>query len=94
MATTTIQISENTKSKLFRLINKLEKNWGRRVTYDEAIEFLFIEKESKVNKEEFLNNIKKFQGILKIGEGTSLLKALGRDELEREEKFSKGFNSS
>lgn len=87
--TTTIQISEKTKSKLFKLINKLEKSCGHRVTYDEAIEFLIKKKVMKVSKAEFLNNLKQFQGILKPGEGMSLLKELRREELEREEKFKK-----
>jgi len=86
MASTTIQISKKIKNKLFELINKLEKKWGRRITYDEAIEFLFEEKVTKINKEEFLNNIKKFQGILK-GEGRSLLKESRRVDLEREERY-------
>jgi len=86
MASTTIQISKKIKNKLFELINRLEKKWGRRITYDEAIEFLLEEKVTKVNKEEFLNNIKKFQGILK-GEGRSLLKESRRVDLEREEKY-------
>lgn len=89
MASTTIQISEKTKSKLFEIINKLEKRWGRRITYDEAIEFLIKEKVSKTKKEEFLNNIKKFQGILEPTEGASILKDLRRKELEHEERFSK-----
>lgn len=88
MATTTIQISEKTKKKLFQLINELEKKWKRRITYDEAIKFLIKEKGVKVGKKEFLNNIKKFQGILEVGEGTAILKELRRDELEREEKFT------
>ena len=36
---TTIQISEDTKKKLFHIINHLEKEWGRRITYDEAKKF-------------------------------------------------------
>jgi hypothetical protein len=89
MTNTTIQISEGTKSKLFKLINKLEKTWGHRVTYDEAIEYLIKEKKNFINKEEFLSNIKRFQGILQPGEGTSLLKQLRSEEFEREEKISK-----
>ncbi|TFG23648.1 MAG: hypothetical protein EU529_06820 [Promethearchaeota archaeon] len=89
MANTTIQISERTKNKLFELINKLEKKWGRRVTYDEAIEFLVKEKGYEVKKENFLNNIKQFQGILKPKEGTSIFKEMRRNELDREERFTK-----
>lgn len=86
MATTTIQISKKIKNKLFELINRLEKKWGRRITYDEAIEFLLEEKVTKINKEEFIKNIKKFQGILK-GEGRSLLIESRRVDLEREERY-------
>ena len=87
MASTTIQISKKIKKKLFELINRLEKKWGRRITYDEAIEFLLEEKVTKVNKEEFLKNIKKFQGIHK-GEGRSLLIESRRVDLEREERYT------
>ena len=89
MATTTIQISVQTKNKLFALMNKLEKKLGKRITYDEAIEFLIKEKVTIVNREEFLNHIKKFQGILKPGEGSKLLKELRDKGLEREEKIAK-----
>ena len=89
MGSTTIQISEKTKKKLFELINKLERERGHRVTYDEALAFLIKEKESKVDKNDFLNNIKKFQGVLKPGEGISLLKELRRNQLEREKTFTK-----
>ena len=85
MAFTTIQISEETKSRLFKLINELERKWGRRVTYDEAIEYLMKEKAKKRDKKEFLKHIKKFQGILELGEGSSLLRELRRNELERRE---------
>ncbi len=89
MANTTIQISEETKNKLFEVINNLEKKWGRRITYDEAIAYLIQQKHGIVSKEEFINNLKQFKGILKPGEGQSLLKEMRREELEREERFTK-----
>ncbi|MCK4238932.1 MAG: hypothetical protein KAX33_07420, partial [Candidatus Lokiarchaeota archaeon] len=66
---TTIQISEETKKKLFIVMNQLEKMGGQRVTYDEAIIYLLEDRKTEVNKEVFLKNIKKYQGILKPGEG-------------------------
>jgi CRISPR/Cas system CSM-associated protein Csm2 small subunit len=87
MANTSVQISKKIKNKLFELLNRLEKKWGRRITFDEAIEFLLEEKVTKVNKEEFLNNIKRFQGILK-GEARSLLIESRRVDLEREERYT------
>lgn len=88
MANTTIQISERTKSKLFKIINELEKQWAKRVTYDEAIDYLIKKENIPVSKGEFISNIKKFKGILKPGEGQSLLAELRREERERDKKFS------
>jgi len=85
---TTIQISEEIKKKLFMIMNQLEKEWGRRVTYDEAIKFLLKEKKIEFNREEFLKNIKKYQGILKPNEGKDLLKDLRERDYEREKRFT------
>jgi len=85
---TTIQISEETKKKLFMIMNQLEKEWGRRVTYDEAIKFLLKEKKIEFNREEFLKNLKKYQGILKPNEGKDLLKELREKDYEREQRFT------
>lgn len=92
--TTTIQISEETKKKLFLVMNKLEKKWGRRVTYDEAIKFLFQEEKNIIDKVQFLKNIKKYQGILKPGEGKDLFKELRKESYEREKKLTKRIDSS
>ena len=91
---TTIQISEETKRKLFVVINRLEKEHGRRVTYDEAIKFLLQEEQTEVDKEKFLKNINKYRGILKPGEGKKLLKELRMESREREKKFTKCINRS
>jgi len=85
---TTIQISEEIKKKLFMIMNQLEKEWGRRVTYDEAIKFLLKEKKIEFNREEFLKNLKKYQGILKPNEGKDLLKELRERDYEREQRFT------
>lgn len=89
MATTTIQISEQTKSKLFKVINELEKQWGRRVTYDEAIDYLIKKEAMPVSKDKFIKNLEKFKGILNPGEGKSLLAELRREDLERDKNFTK-----
>ena len=85
---TTIQISEETKKKLFMIMNQLEKKWRRRVTYDEAINFLFKEKKIEFRRQEFLKNIKKYQGILKPNEGKNLLRELRKKDYEREQRFT------
>lgn len=47
-----------------------------------------------VNKEEFLKNIKRFQGILKPGEGQALLKKLRDKEYERDRNLEKRLSLS
>ena len=84
---TTIQISENTKKRLFQVMNRLEKEWGRRVTYDEAIVFLLKEENVNFNRKKFLKNLEKYQGILKPEEGKNLLKELREKNHEREGRF-------
>jgi hypothetical protein len=37
LATTTIQIQEKTRQQLFRIVSELERERGKRVSYDEAI---------------------------------------------------------
>jgi len=86
--TTTIQISEETKKKLFMIMNQLEKERGRRVTYDEAIKFLFKEEKIEFQREKFLDNIRKYQGVLKPDEGKDLLKELRIKDHEREQRFT------
>lgn len=85
---TTIQISEKTKNKLFMIMNQLEKEWGRRVTYNEAIQFLLKEEGRDFNRQEFLNNIRKYQGILKPEEGKDFLKELRMRDYKRDRRFS------
>jgi len=45
--TTTIQLSEETREKLFRTVSELERERGRRVSYDEAITVLIDRAEAK-----------------------------------------------
>lgn len=56
MSTTTIQVKDTTKKALFLEKNRLERELGRSLTYDDVIEYL-LGKEEKlepdVNKEEF-----------------------------------------
>ncbi len=92
--TTTIQISGETKKKLFLVMNQLEKKWRRRVTYDEAIKFLLQEEKNEIDKNQFLKNIKKFQGILKPGESKKLLKELRKKSYEREKRLTRGIDRS
>lgn len=90
---TTIQISEDTKRKLFTLINQLERELKKRITYDEAIQFLLEHRKIIVDKESFIKNIEQFEGILDKGEGRKFLKELREKERERENRLEKQINS-
>lgn len=92
--TTTIQISDETKKKLFMVMNLLEKKWERRVTYDEAIKFLLQKEMEETDKNKFLINIKKYQGVLKSSETRKLLRELREEDYEREKRFTKRINRS
>jgi hypothetical protein len=84
---TTIQISEKTKEKLFSLINQLEKKWKKRVTYDEAIEFLLKNRKIIISREDFIESMERFEGIFKKGEARKLYNELRKKEREREDKL-------
>ncbi len=72
--TTTIQISDDVKTKLFHVINRLEKQRGRRVTYNEALRYLLKIRTPIEDREEFLTHLDKYVGSLNPGEGKALLK--------------------
>jgi hypothetical protein len=90
---TTIQISKDTKKKLFTFINQLERELKKRITYDEAIQFLLEHRKIIVDKKSFIENIEQFEGILDEGEGKRLLKQLREKERERENRLEKQINS-
>lgn len=58
---TTIQIKEETKKALFMEKNRLERELGRPVTYDEVITQLLKEKEERIKPERTLEEL---QGTL------------------------------
>lgn len=87
--TTTIQISEEVQQKLFQLINKIEKKLGRRVSYNEAIQFLLDSQEPKLEKLQFIKNLEQYRGTLKPGEGKKHLKELRQLEHERDKRINR-----
>ncbi|MHA1721409.1 MAG: hypothetical protein ACTSWX_12115 [Promethearchaeota archaeon] len=86
---TTIQISEKVKKKLFQIINKMEQELGRRISYNEAIEKLIENSTKRLSKNELINHIEKYMGIFDINEARKLLKEERELDLERERKFSR-----
>lgn len=87
--TTTIQISADVQQKLFQLINKIEKELGRRITYNEAIQYLLDGQKAKLDKKEFIRNLEKFRGTLKPGEGKTFLKEMRELENERDKQLNR-----
>ena len=51
--------------------------------------YLIEKQRISVSKRDMLANIKQFEGVLKEGEGQSLLKKMRREERERESRFTK-----
>ena len=88
--TTTIQITEEIQQRLFQIINKIEKELGRRVSYNEAIKYLLDLQELKINRKEFIKDIEKFFGILKPGEGKKYLKEMRDLENDRDKRINRG----
>ncbi len=83
----TIQISTEVQQRLLQIISKIEKELGRRASFNEAIQYLLDLQEPKVDKAQFLKNIEPFFGILKPGERKKYLKELRQLEYERDKRF-------
>lgn len=83
--TTTIQIDDETKKKLFQIKLELERKKGSSITYNELINFLIrnqrINLIEKVNMKEF----RQFEGILEESALEEFLKEK-KKQLKREEE--------
>ncbi len=85
--TTTIQIDEETKKKLFQIKLKLEEKKGSAVSYNEILKFLLNNQKINLIRKKNMKEFRRFEGILP----ESALEEYLRDkkmELEREEKMS------
>ena len=83
--TTTIQIDDNTKKKLFKIKLKLEEQKGTGISYNELIEYLIDNQKELLSESINLQEFRKFEGILPKGTLKNYLKEQ-RKELELEEK--------
>ncbi|MGQ4874786.1 MAG: hypothetical protein ACP6IY_12020 [Promethearchaeia archaeon] len=85
--TTTIQIDDETKKKLFEIKLELERKKGRPVSYNELINFL-IENQMIFNiKKVNMKDFRKFEGILPASAVELYYKEKKKD-LEREERIA------
>lgn len=47
----------------------MERKWEKKITYNEAIKYLLENSKIVADKERFIKNIEKFEGILEEGKG-------------------------
>ena len=83
--TTTIQIDDETKKRLFRIKLKLEEEKGSAVTYNEIIKFLINHQSNDKIKKENLSEFRKLKGILPKS-ALSVYLSEKKQERVREEK--------
>jgi len=62
--TTTIQIDDEIKKKLFKIKLKLEEEKGSAVTYNEIIEYLISHQSTNIIRKKNLVEFRKLKGIL------------------------------
>ncbi|MFX1295861.1 MAG: hypothetical protein ACFFD2_13540 [Promethearchaeota archaeon] len=82
--TTTIQIDDKIKKRLFQIKLKLEEQKGSAVTYNEIIQFLIDNQSTNVIKKEKLQEFRKLRGILPKSAMANYLEEK-RKELKKEE---------
>jgi Holliday junction resolvasome RuvABC DNA-binding subunit len=83
--TTTIQIDDEIKKKLFKIKLKLEEEKGSAVTYNEIIEYLIIHQSTNIIRKKDLAEFRKLKGILPKSAMSMYLEEK-RKELIREEE--------
>ena len=82
--TTTIQVDDEIKKKLFKIKLKLEEERGSAVTYNEIIEYLIRHQKTNIIKKKNMEEFRRFEGILPASALEEYLEEK-KKELEREE---------
>jgi len=82
--TTTIQVDDEIKKKLFKIKLKLEEEKGSAVTYNEIIDFLIRHQKTNILKKKNMEEFRRFEGILPASALDEYLERK-KKELEREE---------
>ena len=85
--TTTIQIDDETKKKLFRIKLRLEEQKGESITYNDLIEYLIESQPSSIRRGQNLEEFKKLRGILPKSAKKTYLDERRKD-LKEEEKYA------
>lgn len=77
---TTIQIDDETRVKLFKLMTELQKSFGRRLSFNEVVNYLISEHESKLSARKHLLEL---FGTLEIAQAKEELQKLRKEEEKR-----------
>jgi len=85
--TTTIQIDDETKKKLFSLKLRLEEQKGSAITYNELIEYLIESQPFNLVRMTNLNAFRSLRGFLPKS-AKSIYAEEKKKELEREDEFA------
>ena len=85
--TTTIQIDDETKKKLFRIKLRLEEQKGQAITYNDLIEYLIESQPSNLIRKSNLQEFRSLKGILPKSAMKTYLDEK-RKELNEEEKLA------
>jgi len=85
--TTTIQIDDETKKKLFKIKLKLEEQKGSAVTYNDIIEFLINHQSTNIIRKKNLVEFRKLKGILPKSTMELYLEEKRKDLIMEEEKI-------
>ncbi len=83
--TTTIQIDDKIKKKLFKIKLKLEEEKGSAVTYNEIIKYLIKHQKINLIRKKNMKEFRRFEGILPESALKDYLTEKKKD-LEREER--------
>ena len=82
---TTIQIDDRTREKLFRLMTELQKSFGRRLSFNEVVNYLISEYDSKLTARKHLLEL---FGNLEITQAKEELRRLRKEEEKRLAAFA------
>jgi len=85
--TTTIQIDDDTKERLFHLKLDLEKQRGKPISYNDLIVYLLKNQYRSINRAKNIKEFKKLKGSLPKDALKTYLEEK-RNDLEREEKIA------
>jgi len=84
--TTTIQIDDKTKNKLFKIKLKLEEEKGSSISYNEIIEYLLDHQSTNVIRKKDLQEFRKLKGILPKSAMSSYLEEKQKELILEEKK--------